>query len=61
MSEGFFYVLIESGNSPTILNNQLPSPIEMTEGEAEHANAFIQANDQTQRYIILEDSPENVI
>ena len=60
MNKEHLYVLVESGNSPTIPNNQLPSPIEMTEGEAEHANAFIESNDQTQRYMVLEDSPQNV-
>tara|TARA_R110000744_G_scaffold128673_1_gene235894 strand:+ start:901 stop:1092 length:192 start_codon:yes stop_codon:yes gene_type:complete len=52
------FVLVESGCQATTLNNQLPSPIDMTEGEAEYANDFLKANDQTLSYKMLINSED---
>ena len=38
MTEEFEYVMVESGQAPTLENNLLPTPIHLTEGEAGHTN-----------------------
>jgi hypothetical protein len=50
----FQYVFIESGCSATNENNLLASPVEMSTGEANFVNEFLESANSTQRYILIE-------
>jgi hypothetical protein len=53
------YVLVESGVSPTALNNQLSNVILMTTGEANFTNSFLKESNSPKRYMILEESEDD--
>jgi hypothetical protein len=53
------YVLVESGVSPTALNNQLPNVILMTTGEANFTNSFLKEANSPKRYMVLEESEDD--
>jgi hypothetical protein len=53
------YVFVESGDSPTALNNQLPNTVLMTTGEANFTNSFLKETNSPKRYMILEESEDD--
>tara|TARA_Y100000310_G_C20538542_1_gene742080 strand:+ start:746 stop:934 length:189 start_codon:yes stop_codon:yes gene_type:complete len=61
MAEEFEYVMVESGQAPTLENNLLPTAIHLSEGEAEHTNEQLACFDGcNQIYMKLEkQSVEN--
>ena len=55
MAEEFEYIMVESGNAPILENNLLPTPIHLTEAEAEHTNEQLACFDGCQQiYVKLE-------
>ena len=51
----FEYVFIENGRLPTIENNLLASPVNMSTGEANFVNGFLELSNSNQRYIIIQE------
>ena len=54
MTEEFEYVMVESGQSPTLENNLLPNLVHLTTGEASYTNHQLKELGQTQVYLKLE-------
>jgi len=54
----FEYVMVESGQAPTLENNLLPTSISLTSGEAHFTNQELESFNSTQRYIKLENVSE---
>ncbi len=54
MDEEFEYVMVESGQAPTLENNIMPNLVHLTEDEATHTNDQLKWLNSTQIYLKLE-------
>ena len=60
MIEEFEYIMVESGQAPTLENNLLPNTVVLTTGEANFTNQELQSFGSTHIYLKLEkDSPDD--
>ena len=59
MSQELEYVMVESGQAPTLENNLLPNIILLTTGEANYTNSQLQQLNCTQVYLKLETESED--
>jgi hypothetical protein len=59
MSEELDYVMVESGQAPTLENNLMPNIVHLTEDEATHVNDQLKWLNSTQVYMRLEKDSDN--
>jgi len=59
MSEELDYVMVESGQAPTLENNLMPNIVHLTEDEATHVNDQLKWLNSTQVYLRLEKDSDN--
>tara|TARA_B100000519_G_C14032753_1_gene338860 strand:- start:162 stop:344 length:183 start_codon:yes stop_codon:yes gene_type:complete len=59
MSEELDYVMVESGQAPTLENNLMPNIVHLTEDEASHVNEQLKWLNSTQIYMRLEKDSDN--
>ena len=59
MSEELDYVMVESGQAPTLENNLMPNIVHLTEDEATHVNDQLKWLNSTQIYMRLEKDSDN--
>ena len=59
MSEELDYVMVESGQAPTLENNLMPNIVHLTEDEATHVNQQLKWLISTQIYLRLEKDSDN--
>ena len=59
MSEESDYVMVESGQAPTLENNLMPNIVHLTEDEATHVNDQLKWLNSTQVYMRLEKDSDN--
>lgn len=59
MSEELDYVMVESGQAPTLENNLMPNIVHLTEDEATHVNQQLKWLNSTQIYLRLEKDSDN--
>ena len=59
MSEEFDYVMVESGQAPTLENNLMPNIVHLTEDEAVHVNDQLKWLNSTQIYLKLETESQD--
>jgi len=59
MSEELDYVMVESGQAPTLENNLMPNIVHLTEDEATHVNEQLKWLNSTQIYMRLEKDSDN--
>ena len=59
MSEELDYVMVESGQAPTLENNLMPNIVHLTEDEAIHTNEQLKWLNSTQIYLRLEKDSGN--
>ena len=59
MSEESDYVMVESGQAPTLENNLMPNIVHLTEDEASHVNEQLKWLNSTQIYMRLEKDSDN--
>lgn len=59
MSEELDYVMVESGQAPTLENNLMPNIVHLTEDEAIHTNEQLKWLNSTQIYLRLEKDSDN--
>ena len=59
MSEELDYVMVESGQAPTLENNLMPNIVHLTEDEAIHTNKQLKWLNSTQIYLRLEKDSDN--
>lgn len=59
MSEELDYVMVESGQAPTLENNLMPNIVHLTEDEATHVNDQLKWINSTQVYMRLEKDSDN--